>query len=168
MMGDIRSARRVPTGWWISHDFLGLTPTAQRVLFSLWTAPETPTCGITTIGAATVADRLRVPVRAVHSALAELSQYGFVSLDQDSPVIWLHGYIEIQLGGLPSSNPKWMTSTASAVGNLPETDLVRRFKAHYYIQSDTPSIPYRYPIDGVSNLAPLPVPTSPSDPQEGR
>ena len=146
----MRANRYLPTHWWINHEFLGLTPMARRVLFALWTAPETPTCGITTVGAATVADRLRTSGKVVQSALVELSQAGFISLDHDSAVIWLHNFLERQLGSLPAKSQRWIAATADALRNLPDTALTRRFRAHYSIPVDALAIPRRYPIDTLS------------------
>lgn len=157
----MRAARYVPTRWWLDREFLGLVGDTQRALLCLWSAPETPTSGITTVSAWTIADRLRISSKQAASRLAELEQAGFVSLDSEASLIWLHGYVETQLGGLPTSNPKWVAATVSAVNMLPDTALTRRFRLHYGLP-DRVSIPHGHPTDTVADTRSSSFPPTPS------
>ncbi len=161
----MRTARYLPTCWWLDPEFLRLAADAQRALGCLWHSPETPLCGITTVSASTIADRLRITSKVAASRLAELEATGFVSIDREATLIWLHTYLETQLGGMPSTNAKWVTNTVNALNTLPDTALTRRFRANYELP-DRVSIRPRYPIDRVSMppaMPPLlPVPSSPS------
>jgi hypothetical protein len=156
----MRAARSTPTRWWLDPAFLALSPDAQRALYCLWTSPETPTSGITTLVASSIAERLRITLKVAASRLVELEQAGFVAIDHEARVIWLHGFVEIQLGGLPETNEKWVKATTSALKGLPETALTRRYRRHYALP-DRVSIPHRSPLDTLSKDALLPVPSSP-------
>ncbi len=159
----MRAARYCSTGVWIEREFIGLSATAQRVFYAAWTAPETQTCGITTIGAAALASRLRLPINDIDAALLELVNADRISTDPKFALIWLHGFLETQLGGLPVKSEAWMRSSVSAVGSLPDCDLTRRFRVHYGLtDSDEGRVSTgRAPrVDGVVESAPLPDPIS--------
>jgi hypothetical protein len=185
----MRAARYCSTGVWLEREFIGLSATAQRVFYAAWTAPETQTCGITTIGASALASRLRLPVDDVDAALLELASADRISVDPHVALTWLHGFLEMQLGGAPLKSQSWLWSTVSAVSCLPDCDLTRRFRAHYGLPDaaegrvptgrgqsvDGVSAGSRQGVDGVSNsggcrqgvggvseIAPLPDPISPS------
>jgi hypothetical protein len=172
----MRAARYCSTGVWLEREFIGLSATAQRVFYAAWTAPETQTCGITTIGASALASRLRLPVDDVEVALLELAGADRISIDPKVALTWLHGFLEMQLGGAPLKSQSWLRSTVSAVSCLPVCDLTRRFRAHYGLPDsvegrvltgcatsvDGASAGTRQGVGGVSEIAPLPVPISPS------
>lgn len=126
--------RRIPTRWWHEPQYLNLSANAQRVLFCLWLSRETWLCGVTILDAWTVADRLRMTRKAVKSRLAELEAAGFVSLDAESLLIWLHEYVEVQQGNRRNANVKWRLATGCELKSLnvfPDTAMIRRFLAHY-------------------------------------
>ena len=169
----MRAARYIPTRWWLDRGFLALSGDGQRALWCLWSAPETPTSGITTVVAATLAERLRISPKVAASRLVELEQAGFVSIDHEARLIWLHDYVETQLGGLPATHARWVTSTISALQNLPDTALTRRFRVHYGLPDrgshrvsgpkPTPTdTPNRDATSTIRNHAPSPCPASPS------
>ena len=185
----MRAARYCSTGVWLEREFIGLSATAQRVFYAAWTAPETQTCGITTIGASALASRLRLPVEDVDAALLELASADRISVDPKVALIWLHGFLETQLGGEPIKSESWMRSTVSAVSCLPACELTRRFRVHYGLPDSSegrvpagcaPSLygvsagtrqgadgvsksgGCRHGVGGVSEIVPLPVARSPS------
>jgi hypothetical protein len=124
---------KVPTRWWLEPRFLKLKPETQRVLLAVWTAPETLLCGLTTASAPVLAQRLGMSNRAAQRHLVTLQEASFLTIDAESHLLWLHQFIEIQLGGLPSSSPAWLKNTETAVSGLPQTQMVARFREAYGI-----------------------------------
>ena len=129
---------RVVTRWWLDNRFLQLRPDAQRILFLLWTAPDTALCGLTPISTSLIAERLRLKPGVVRSRLAELEDVGLIQLDPDAQLCWILGYIEAQLGGVPAQSKHWLTNTATAVAALPQTAMVQKYKAAYQLPGDVP------------------------------
>ena len=133
-----RASARVATRWWTDDRFLALRPDAQRILVLLWTAPETNLCGLTPISIALLAERLRLTQRRVLSSLVELEDSEHIEVDPDSRLCWIKGYVEAQLGGMPADNKPWLKNTATAVAGLPQTAMVRKFKAAYRLLDHVP------------------------------
>ena len=129
---------RVVTRWWLDNRFLQLRPDAQRILFLLWTAPDTALCGLTPISTSLIAERLRLKPGVVRSRLAELEDVGLIQLDPDAQLCWILGYIEAQLGGVPAQSKHWLTNTATAVAALPQTAMVQKYKAAHQLPGDVP------------------------------
>ena len=129
---------RVVTRWWIENRFLSLHADAQRILFMLWTAPETPLCGITSMSHALLAERLRLKPGNIRSRLAELEDAEFITQDPDAKLCWIEGYVETQLGGRPAASQAWLVNTAIAVAGLPQTAMVLKFKKVYQLPDQAP------------------------------
>ena len=108
---------------------LATSPDHFRVLAYLWTWPETPLCGVMPLSSAAIGQRLNLSPKRVEEVLGELQACGFVHLGDR--LVWVDGYIEAQLGAMPTRNVKWVTATVNALAALPDCDLVRRFREHY-------------------------------------
>ncbi|MCA3219360.1 MAG: hypothetical protein ING59_12535 [Burkholderiales bacterium] len=129
----------VPTRIWLESRFLALKPNTQRVHYALWTGPEVLLCGITTATPAVIAGRLALSVAAARRAVDELAQANFLTVDREAPLIWLHRFIEEQLGGEPMRNRKHLVNTVHALSGLPQTNMVEAYRAAYSIPLEVPA-----------------------------
>jgi len=128
----MRATRYVPTRWNLDHGFLALQSDTRLLLLGLWTWPETPTSGLTITDPGSIAKAIGISPRRAATCLAELAIAGFVEVDQDSSVLWLRGFWETQLGGKPNANHK--AATRSQLRALPDTPMLRRFRAEYGLE----------------------------------
>jgi hypothetical protein len=130
----MRAARYVPTSWNIDARFVALSSDTRLLLFGLWTWPETPTSGLTITDPARIAKAIGItPRRTVH-CLAELENAGHIEVDPDSAVVWLRGFWEVQVGSLPNASHR--AATRSQIRALPDTAMLRRYRAEYGLDND--------------------------------
>lgn len=137
-----RATARVPTRWWTDLQFLALSRDAQHALLLLWTSPETPLVGVSSLSNAALAERLRLTPGKVRSRIVELAEAGFVRVDDAAAQVWLVGYLEAQLGAPPASNPKWAAATAHSLAALAQTPMIDAFRRQYGLTA-APTPPVR-------------------------
>lgn len=134
----MRQHARIPTQIWL-RTFGGETPLTSHdhavIILNLWTWVDTPTCGLMPFSSAALAGRLELQVDRVDAVISDLEAADFVTV-QDG-LIWLHGYIEMQLGGVPTKSEKWLNSTLKALDALPDCSIVARYRAHYRLPDGT-------------------------------
>jgi hypothetical protein len=136
-----RAFASVPTRWWTDRRFLQLAASTRAVLLALWTAPETMLCGISTLGVDTLARRVGMSTRAAAREIDKLEDAGYLTVDRDAVQVWLHQYVELQLGGHPASSPAWLTNTVNALAGLTQTAMVQRYRDAYSLPIEAPSRP---------------------------
>ncbi|MGH1360864.1 MAG: hypothetical protein ACRBC3_19055 [Burkholderiaceae bacterium] len=88
-----------------------------------------------------VASRLGIDHGTICVVLDELEASGYI--ERQGGLIWLHEYVETQLGNKPASSPPWINNTIDALGALPDSDLVTRYKSHYEIPNERVAMPPR-------------------------
>lgn len=130
----MRAARYVPTRWNLDHSFVALQYDTRLLLLGLWTWPETPTSGLTITDPGWIAKAIGIPPKRAEHCLVELANAGFVEVDPDSAVVWVRGFWETQLGAAPNSNHR--AATRSQIQALPDTPMLRRYRAVYGLDGD--------------------------------
>ena len=133
----MRKLATIAPSFWLSDDAENLIHRGHdylAVLVYLWTGPETPVCGLMPLATAQIAAKLRIRPQKVEAVLIELQDAGLI--DHDGRLIWLKGYIEVQLGGMPNMSGSWIANTSNALSALPDCDLVSRYRDHYKVPKD--------------------------------
>jgi hypothetical protein len=144
--------RTVRCDMWRKDDwFAELAPDAKLVWIYTFTNDSTSPAGIYRIALRTVANDTGIPLPRVLEIIAEFQQAG--KLEYEDGVIWPVTMRKHQVGEL---NPKdnLVKRIANDLADLPDSDIVARYKAHYS-QSEPPTNPLARGSESPSDTLPV-------------